>query len=78
MTYKLESYISKISSPITLVISDIKIDFVNGSAAYDHDFDKRYVITDIYSDDGKVCLALQENTMINDVNWCGEQEASCF
>ena len=40
MTYKLESCISKITSPVTLVLGDRKLDFENGSAAYD--YEKRY------------------------------------
>jgi len=79
MTYKLQEIISKITSPVVLLIEgEERYQFNCGREAYEQDYDHYYLIDELYIKSGKIYIALRENNQTNDVNWCGEQEVSFF
>lgn len=73
MRYKLDQSVSKIVSPIILVIGDTETAYESGKALAESDFDKRYLIDSIGVRDESIVITLKENDTINDTNWCGEE-----
>ncbi len=51
---------------------------LDGNAAYEQSFDKYYAISEICSKDSKVYVVLKESDRLNDVTWCGEEQATFF
>lgn len=78
MKYKLDQSISKIVAPIILVVGDEETVYESGKALADADFDKKYLIDFINVRNGNIVITLKENDMINDTNWCGEEQTSFF
>ena len=78
LTYKLDSVLKKITSPVLLVIGDVTTEYLNGNAAYEQTIDKCYTISEICIKDNKVCVILKESDRVNDVTWCGEEQATFF
>ena len=78
MTYKLNSEISKISAPVTLIIDGNEIEYDNGSLASDANFEKWYLIDEVTVKNDRILIYLKENTQINTTNWCGEEQVSFF
>ena len=79
MTYKLQEIISKITSPVVLLIEgEEHFSFENGVQAYDTEYDRYYIVSNIQSKEGKIYVTLVENKRINDMNWCGEIQTSFF
>ena len=79
MTYKLQETISKISSPVVLLIDgEERYQFDNGIEAYEQDYDHYYLIDELYIKSGKIYIVMRENNQITGVNWCGEEEVSFF
>lgn len=76
MRYKLDQSVSKIIAPIILVIGDTEISYESGKALAEADFEKRYLIDSIGVKDGSIVITLKENEMVNNTNWCGEEQAS--
>ena len=78
LTYKLDSVLKKITSPVLLIIGDVEKEYPNGNSAYEQSFDKCYSISGICIKDNKVCVILMERDRVNDVTWCGEEQATFF
>ena len=78
LTYKLDSFIKKISSPVVIDYNGELLEFPNGAAAYAHDFTKYMMVDEVRVADDKICLVLKENERANDVTWCGEEQATFF
>lgn len=79
MTYKLESIIEKISSPVVLLIDgEERYAYENGKKAYEASYVRYYLISDIRAEREKIYITLVEKTHINDTNWCGEEQVSFF
>ena len=79
MTYKLQEFIGKISSPVFVIIDEEeRFCYENGNKAYQAEYDKYYLVSEIRAQADKVYITLVENKQINDTNWCGEQEVSFF
>ena len=78
LTYKLESFIKKITSPVVIEYNGEVQEFPNGSAAYEQDYSEYLLVDEIKSVDGKVRLVLKENEKKNDITWCGEEQATFF
>ena len=78
LTYKLDSVLKKITSPVILVIGDMTAEYPDGKAAYEQSFDKCYTISEINTKDNKVCVIMTERDRVNDVTWCGEEQATFF
>jgi hypothetical protein len=78
LTYKLDSVLKKITSPVILEIGDSTEEYPDGNAAYEQSFDKYYAISEICSKDSKVYVVLKEFDRLNDVTWCCEEQATFF
>lgn len=78
LTYKLDSVFKKITSPVILEIGDAMEEYPDGNAAYEQSFDKHFAISEICSKDSKVYVVLKEFDRLNDVTWCGEEQATFF
>jgi len=72
MKYAPEGFVSKISCPIVCYFGEQKIEFSNGSEMKEYQFDKNYLITDIFAKDGIIVLQLEENLKYM-LNSCGEE-----
>jgi len=78
LTYKLDVVLKKITSPVVLVIGDVTMEYPDGKTAYEQSYDKSYTISEICTKDNKVCVVLTERDRVNDITWCGEEQASFF
>ena len=78
MTYKLNSDLILIKSPIILVIDGEERSYPSGESLVKLEFNKRYVVESIRARDSYVVVTLEENNTINAVNWIGEEAVSFF
>ena len=78
MTYKLESFIKKITSPVVIEYNGKLQEFPNGAAAYENDYVKYLLVDEVKITGNKICLVLKENEKANDITWCGEEQATFF
>ena len=78
MTYRVEQFVRKISSPIVVKIGIEEMQFKNGSELAEYKFDRSFVISDINIDRKNIIISLAENDHINDTNWLGEEQAGFF
>ena len=78
MTYKIEQFVSKITSPVIVKTGDENLTFNNGTELAEHTFDRKYLVTDINTDGTNIVLTLVENERVNDINWVGEEQAGFF
>ncbi|MBR6101909.1 MAG: hypothetical protein IKP95_05740 [Ruminococcus sp.] len=72
MTYRIEQFVRKISSPVIVKTNTEEKHFKNGSELADYSFDRRYIVTDICTNGQNIIITLAENDNINDTNWVGE------
>ena len=78
MTYRVEQWVRKITSPIIARINDKELSFDNGDLfANSFTADKPVVIHSISASDGKITVELIENKIINDTSW-SDKENSYF
>ena len=78
MKYRIDQIVAKIAVPVLVLFDGKEQRFENGTQAAAAEFDKNYLIDAIYTKDSMIVVALKENHMINDINWCGENEVSFF
>ncbi len=78
LTYKLESFIKKITAPVVIEYNGDVHEFTNGAAAYEQNYSKYLFVEEIKIQDDKICLVLKENERKNDTTWCGEEQATFF
>ena len=78
MTYKLESFIEKITSPVLVEYNGEMQEFPNGASAYAQTYSKYLFVKEMKVVNGKICLVLKENDRENDSTWCGEEQATFF
>ena len=78
MTYRLESFIKRITSPVVIEHNGEVQEFPNGEAAYEQSYSQYLFVDEIKVQDGKICLVLKENERKNDTTWCGEEQATFF
>ena len=78
MTYKIEQWVKKITSPIILKIGDESMIMANGEQLTEHDFDRYYLISEVGVLDNKILIVLAENDRVNDTTWIGEEQAGFF
>lgn len=78
MKYKLSYEVKKIKSRVLVKFEDNEATYESGAELADVEFDKYYLIDSITADNDMVVLTLVENTKINDINWCGEEQISFF
>ena len=73
MTYKLESYIEKIESPVVCDFDGTVVEYADGRDLANHVFDRYWLVDSINVIDGKVLLRMKENKNTNSVDWIGEE-----
>ena len=78
LTYKLESFIKKITSPVAIEYNGEVQEYPNGTAAYEQDYPEYLLVDEVKCVDGKIRLVLKENEKKNDITWCGEEQATFF
>ena len=78
MTYKIEQFVRKITSPIIVKIGSDELAFENGLQLAESCFDRPLRIADIKAGDDRLVLTLEENERVNDTNWTGEEQAGFF
>ena len=80
MTYKLNPYVKKITSPIKIKfdVSEEVMNFADGVALAEADFEKNYLIDSVSAKDSSIEITLRENDMVYVVNWVGEEAVSFF
>lgn len=77
MTYKIDQFVRKISSPIKVVFGNTELIFDNGEALAGYVFDKPYLISKITAQNNTIVLNLAENALINETMW-SETDQSYF
>ena len=65
MTYRLESFIKRITSPVICIFGEQEVSYADGKALYEQPFDKFWTVDTISVRDGKVILQMTENDQIN-------------
>lgn len=78
MKYKLSYEVEKIKSRILMKFDGNEAEYESGTELVDVEFDKYYLIDSIAAKNDMVVLELVENTKINDISWCGEEQVSFF
>ena len=78
MTYKIEQYVAKITSPIIVRIGAEEMAFTNGTDLAGYSFDRCLVIDNIKAEGSKVIITLADNARVNDTNWVGEIQEGFF
>ena len=78
MTYRVEQFVRKISSPIIVKIGNEEMHFSDGPELAEYTFDRNIVISDMSAKENAIVIALSENENINDTNWIGEIQEGFF
>ena len=78
MTYRIEQFVRKISSPVIVKTGTEEIHFSNGSELAEYRFDRRYIVTGISANGQDILITLTENELVNDTNWVGEEQEGFF
>jgi len=78
MKYKLSYEVKKIKSRVLVKFEDNEVEYESGTELADVEFDKYYLIDSIIAENDTIILNLVENTKINDISWCGEEQNSFF
>ncbi|SFB66266.1 hypothetical protein [Ruminococcus albus] len=74
MTYRVEQFVRKISSPVIVKYGDTEREFKSGEELANYDFDRNVVVTDVSADGNKIIITLVENARVNETNWVGEEQ----
>ena len=78
MTYKLEPWITRIVSPVEVVILDgTRKKYINGIVAAADIFDRHYVVEKIEALGGVIVLTLKE-VEVAESTWVGEEQQGFF
>ena len=78
MTYRIEQFVRKIESPVTVKIGENCSQYVDGKSLAEAEFSEQMSIIKISAKDNKVIIELVKNDKVNDVNWIGEEQADFF
>ncbi|SDB26760.1 hypothetical protein SAMN02910317_01328 [Ruminococcaceae bacterium FB2012] len=78
MTYKIDQFVRKISSPITVLVGDKILEFENGETLAGYVFDRKYSVAVLRAEGSAVVITLDENEQVNDTNWIGEEQQTFF
>lgn len=78
MTYRIEQFVRKIKSPVTVRIGDNSIDFPDGEKLAEASFCEPMIIDSVIAENDKIIIRLAKNDRVNDVNWIGEEQAGFF
>ncbi len=78
MTYKLNSELKKIKSPIVLLLCDQELRFNNGTELAEKEFNKPYIIDTITAKDNVVFITVLEKDNMPTTDGIDEKEVSFF
>lgn len=78
MTYKLNSELKKIKSPIVLLLCDQELRFNNGAELAEKEFNKPYIIDTITAKDSVVFITVLEKDNMPTTDGIDEKEVSFF
>jgi len=78
MTYRIEQWVRKITSPVMVRIGDENIKMADGKQLAERSFDRSYLISEVSALDDMILIVLVENDKTNDITWVGEEQASFF
>ncbi len=78
MTYRIEQWVRKITSPVMVKIGDENIKMADGKQLAERSFDRPYLISEVSALDDMILIVLVENDKTNDITWVGEEQASFF
>ena len=78
MTYKIESFVRKITVPVVLEFDGTIQEFADGTEVYEYVFSKYMCVDEIKAEEGKVVLILKEKTDQLKCNWCGDEQQTFF
>ena len=78
MTYRIEQWVRKITSPVMVRIGDENIKMADGKQLAERSFDRPYLISEVSALDDMILIVLVENDKTNDITWVGEEQASFF
>ena len=78
MTYRIEQWVRKITSPVMVKIGDENIKMADGKQLAERSFDRSYLISEVRALDDMILIVLVENDKTNDITWVGEEQASFF
>lgn len=74
MTYRVEQFVRKITSPVVAKIGDNSIVFHNGEGLASSSFCEPLMIDSIYAENDRIIIELMKNDQVNDTNWVGEEQ----
>ena len=69
MTYKVEQFVKKITSPITVTIGENSIAFQNGEKLAEASFCEPVKIESITAQNDIIIIQLAKNDSVNDMSW---------
>lgn len=78
MTYRIEQWVRKITSPVMVRIGDENIKMADGKQLAERSFDRPYLISEVSALDDMILIVLVENDKVNDTNWMGEIQVGFF
>ncbi len=78
MTYKINQSVGIISSPIDVLLERQCLHFENGKELANTEFDKNYLISCITAKADCIVIILEENRIVNNISWVGEEAVSFF
>ena len=78
MTYRVERWVSKIESPVSVRIGEKTIEFLDGERLAEASFNEPMMIESVFIEDNKIIIQLVKNDKVNDVNWIGEEQIGFF
>ena len=80
MTYRLESIVKKIKSPVIAIFGETEKEYPDGAALSEESFDRYWLVESISVLNEKIVLKFRENDRVNTVEWIGEEavESSFF
>lgn len=78
MTYRIEQFVRKITSPVIVKTGKDFVQYSNGEELANAEFSEQMSIINISAEDNKVIIELVKNDRVNDVNWIGEEQADFF
>ena len=77
MTYKLNSEVSKIKSPVILRIkggeSPTDKIYADGTELANAVFERNYVVSSLVARENVIVLTVKKNLCVNNTNWIGEE-----
>ena len=76
MTYRVEQWVTKITSPIRVITDQAVFNYKNGEFLYNNfKTDKPCIINSIRAENSEVVIELKENEAINDMTWSDSDQS---